>query len=187
VSEPRSYFLGIDPGKDGGLAMVDGEEGLYQGHLWKTPLISGERDEYDVSRMRWILGSAQDQVRMEFHATTLTAIVEKQQTFPKQGGVSNFSTGYGLGLWIGLLTGIGIPLQIVPPRTWQKQMLSGTRRKDPKQGSILVAQRLWPKVDFRRSSKAVKPDHGLTDAALMATFGRLSFRLIREVMAGARP
>jgi len=184
MSDPRSYYLGIDPGKDGGLALVDQDDRLSAGQLWKTPIIPGERDEYDVSQMRHLLVLVKNQVRMDFHGAAVTAIIEKQHAFPRRG-VTNFSTGYGFGLWTGLLLGVGVPYQAVNCQTWQKRMLEGVKAKDTKQGSISAALRRWPKITFRKSPEAKKPDHGLTDAALLASFGRLSFGLLREIGAGA--
>lgn len=164
------YVIGVDPGKDGAMAAV--VNGLLPTHfLRKTPIIQGDRNEYDLTGMRSYLEEIQERARQEFNSSPVTAIIERQQAFPKQGGSSNFSIGYGFGLWIGLFTAMGIRYEVVSPQAWQKAMLAGIRKKNTKQASVVAAQRLWPGVDFRKSERARKQDSGLTDAALLAQFG----------------
>ncbi len=53
-------------------------------------------------------------------------------------------------------------------------MFDGVNSEDTKQASVIVASRLWPDEDWRRSERGKKPDHGLTDAALIARYGYLT-------------
>lgn len=77
-------------------------------------------------------------------------------------------------MYQGLLVGMGIPYEVISPRYWQKVMLANVNTEDTKLASILVAKRIWPKEDWRKSQRATKDDHGLTDAALIGEFGRRS-------------
>ena len=79
----------------------------------------------------------------------------------------------GFGILIGLVTALGLPFQIVPPQKWQKSLFVGLPLKqDTKEKSAIIAMRLFPGVDFRKSSRARKPADGLTDAACIAEYGR---------------
>jgi len=71
----------------------------------------------------------------------------------------------------GLLCGLKIGCVLVPPKTWQCKMLGGMERTDTKKASIQVAQRMYPSVDFRRSERCRNYHDGMTDAALIATYG----------------
>jgi hypothetical protein len=71
-----------------------------------------------------------------------------------------------------MFTMLGQTFYLIPPRTWQKVMFAGINATDTKQASILAASRIWPAVDFRATARAIKPNHGLTDAANLAEFGR---------------
>ncbi len=130
-------------------------------------IISGHnasRDEYDLVGIRkWLKG---------FHGD-LFVTVEKSQPLPPKfgGGFANYQRGCSTG-WAWMLTALEISYQLVAPRTWQKVMHAGTSGTDTKQRSIIAAQRLFPRVDLRRSEKSRKLDDGLADALLLAEYGR---------------
>lgn len=156
--------IGIDPGKTGFLAILDG--GRYA--AFATPTIAaakGNKTQYDEAGMARILSSMCPRA-------AVFAVVEKQQAFPKQGGASNFTTGYGYGLWVGILSALCIPFQAVHPTTWKKAMLRDQPGDDQKVRSVLAAQQLFPQVDFRRTPQCRKPDHNMAEAFLLAEYGR---------------
>ena len=97
-------------------------------------------------------------------------MIEKQQSFPGQGVSSTFSTGFGYGLWLGLLNAAGIAYEEVRPAAWTKSMLSGSTGKG-KGAHILAAKRVFPGIDLRRSERARVDDDGIADAALLAMYG----------------
>lgn len=155
-------ILGIDPGKDGFLALIpdDGPPEFAQ-----TPTLNisarGSKRGYDVRGM----------CRLIRKMWPSYVILEKQQAMPKQGVASTFSTGYGMGLWEGIVVALDIPYVIVHPRRWQKSMHSDIQGDNTKAKSIMAAQRLFPKVDLRISTRARKPHDGKADALLLAAYG----------------
>lgn len=156
-------YIGIDPGKDGGVAVVrDGRLSL----ICITPTLSepGEKRQYDITGMKRILLSVRTAEE------SIHAVIEKQGAFPGQGVSSMFSLGTGYGLWLGLLAGLNIPYTIVTPQKWKKEVLAGTPGEG-KARSITVAQRLFPQEDFRKSERARKPHDGIAEAALIAWWG----------------
>lgn len=181
MSEVKRFFLGVDPGKDGGLALLD-ERGLpVDAFLRKTPIITGKRKEYDIPGMGILLSKIADYALVE--DAVLVVILEKQQAMPPffikggkkvhaGGSAANYQRGFGFGLWQGLCVGKKISYEVVTPQSWQKAMLAGTNAKDTKQASVIVAKRIWPDIDFRRSTRARKADVGLTDAILIGESGR---------------
>jgi len=168
-------FIGIDPGKDGAIAYLDEEGGLI--NIVKMPVISGgnskTKKEYDIPAMVELL--QKDQLcgqRLPIGKMFVT--LEQLQTMPPGmgGSQANFQRGFAYGTWLGILTAIMQPFITVRPQKWQGALLTGAP-KDTKQASIMVAQRTWPRFDFRRSEKAKKPDDGKTDAALIGLYGQM--------------
>ena len=81
---------------------------------------------------------------------------------PGQGPRSMFTTGYGYGLWIGLLTTLQLPYTPIRPGIWKRTLALG---KD-KEASRVRAMQLYPGADLRR-----KRDHGRAEALLLAPYG----------------
>lgn len=151
---------GIDPGKSGAIVVLDGKRIV---HSSKTPVISvgkGSKREYDPNEMMNVLSS------FDFDLV----IIEKQQAMPKQGVSSTFSTGYGYGLWIGILAASGIPYEEVRPAAWSKSMLAGASGKG-KGAHILAAKRIFPGINLKKSARSRVDDDGIADAALLAMYG----------------
>lgn len=156
-------YIGIDPGLDGGIAFIY-EQGHRSIDLFKTPVIAGK--DYDVQAMK-------DLLRQDFTAHTLFCTIENQISMPGQGLTSTLQTGKGFGIWLGLLAGLEVPHQVISAKQWQAKLFSGTSPKlDTKARSEIVAKRLFPSADFRRSEKARVANDGLTDAACIAEYGR---------------
>ena len=166
-------YIGIDLGKDGAIVVLT-EEGAIIEKI-KTPLIKNPkgRDEYDDQGMRRALLG---------HIDDTMATIEKAHAFPgKMGGIANFQRGLSFGLWRATLVGLAIPFAVYASLTWQRVMLADLRTRgkkgkisgpDTKQASIIIAARLWPKEDWRRSERAKKAHDGFTDAALLGEYGR---------------
>lgn len=95
---------------------------------------------------------------------------------------ATFSFGECFGALQGILSALGIPYHLVPPKTWQKEMWvsedrvwaqkGGRRSVDNKGTSKRAAERLYPGVDFRRTGKCKTLDDNKCDAALICGYGR---------------
>jgi len=162
-------FIGIDPGKSGGMALL-GPAGIVM-EIEPTPVVKAGktgRDEFDLAAIRGLLHYW---ARRESEGCFVT--VEKSQPLPpKMGGtVANFARGVGRG-WEWMCVGLGLPYQLVAPQTWQKAMHAGTPEGDTKQRSILAAHRLFPGVSLLRTERSRVPHDGLAEALLLAEFGR---------------
>lgn len=157
-------YIGIDPGLDGALAVIDTDRDAVE--IFDTPTVTvkttkGTKREYDLSTMATRLRT----VRLNLQSSI--AVIEKVHSMPGQGVRSMFSMGYGVGAWEGLLAGIGIPYRRVAPQTWQKLMLADEGRG--KDAARLQAQRLFPAT---AAMFARKKDDGRADAVLIAEYGR---------------
>lgn len=143
-------YIGIDPGKRGGLAAV-GESGYFTS----------------------LMPSTTAQVLRELKALRsglrCTAIIEKVQVMGKSfGAKAALSYGQGYGEIIGILTALEIKVVEVSPAVWKKAM-GLTKEKDD---SIALCERLFPNVCLLPTDKCKKPSDGMAEALLLAEYGR---------------
>jgi len=168
-------IIGIDPGKDGAIAVLWAGGGI---DASVTPTLkigkgkSNKRD-YDLVAMRDLL----DAVRYagDCHVFLERAQAMRRPGKVKQGTASSFATGRGFGIWEGLVAGLQMPVTIVAPRTWQAIILRDIPGENPKGRALVAARRLFPKTTFLKTSQCKKPHDGLVDAALIARFGKMRF------------
>ena len=141
-AEQRPIVLGIDPGLDGAVAVLEADDTL---GFYLTPTLSagsGGMREYDLSEMRAMLTA---------HPVAL-AVIEAVGARPGQGRTSIFRFGCGYGLWLGLLAGLKIPFQQVRPQAWKQEILLGTAKD--KAAAIALVQRRFPGVHLLATPRA---------------------------------
>lgn len=171
-------FLGIDPGLTGALAALD-DQGVVKG-VWDTPTLvtrSGvrERREYDLAQMRGLLAQWSPWIH-EFlvqaggknpNPVSCRCALELVGPMPKQGVVSMWRMGFGVGVWEGLLAALRIPVERVSPQRWKGIMLDGLPKG--KDASLYRAKSLWPdQVD----KLSLKKHEGRAEALLIAEWMR---------------
>lgn len=138
-------YIGIDPGKEGGLALLQGEE------------IQAFR--YDRDTYRCILS--------DLRGESAICCLEQVGARPGQGVTSMFHFGEGFGWIQGTLEAYGIPYELVRPQKWKKEF-SVTADKNT---SIQVCKRLFPSLNLI-PPKCRKEHDGMAEAALMAMFAK---------------
>ena len=147
-------YIGIDPGKNGGFAVIDVE-------VSHTLTFSRPMDGKDY--VEWM------RALTNLHpAEELRCCLEKVGAMPGQGVSSTFTFGEGFGFVQGVLTALGIPFQLVPPQKWKKEFSLNS----DKQKSIEVCQRLFPDINLYRTDRCKKPHDGMAEALLMAEYAR---------------
>lgn len=141
-------YMGIDPGKDGAMAVV-----LENGSV--------EITVFDRDRYRNLLEYWSD-------SSEIRCCLERVGAMPGQGVTSMFKFGENFGFIQGLLTAYGIPHELVTPQKWKKEFqITGDKNR-----SIAVCKRLFPGVSLRRTDRC-KTDHdGMAEALLMAEYAR---------------
>ena len=142
-------YIGIDPGKKGGVATIS-EDGV-KVYQWD--------DQRFIEDMRQ-------------HANWLdkcVACVEKVGAMPGQGTVSMFSFGQSYGFILGALAAFGIPYQLVSPATWKREF---GLLKSQKQGSVDVCKRLFPGVNLLPTERCRKESDGMAESLLIAEYAR---------------
>ena len=119
--------IGIDPGKNGAVAALQ-DDGIL--HVDATPVVdttSGKK-AYNEEMMCELLLIIKGRAKRE--KQKVLAGIEQQQAYPNQGGVSNFSTGDGFGLWRGLLRGVGIQFHRLSVRDWRHAIFTPDEIED---------------------------------------------------------
>lgn len=142
-------FLGIDPGKTGGWAVLDEYRRVHgSGPLPATPA--------DVVALLCTI--SEDGTRR------LAATMEYVRSSPQMGVVSAFSFGRGYGQLEGILAALSIGFDTVVPSVWQAALRC--RSAGDKNVTKARAQELFP---------ALTITHRIADALLIAEFGRRQF------------
>lgn len=97
-----------------------------------------------------------------------TAYLEQSTPYPQDGKQGWWSGGFGYGLWIGILVGLGFSVVPVPSLLW-KNKFELTGSMSTKDDSRRVASALFPSLssELRR-----KKDHGRAEALLIAAYGK---------------
>jgi crossover junction endodeoxyribonuclease RuvC len=146
-------LIGIDPGKTGGLALLDTDH---------AQIIA-------LHVMPETLADLADLMRELSRHTRLTCFVEQVHAMPKQGVTSVFTFGQGYGALMGMLTVLKIPFVLVRPQKWQKEFWGKTT--NPKASAYEAARRLYPEASLLATERSKKPHEGLIDALLIARYG----------------
>ena len=156
-------LCGIDPGLDGGLALLNDAGEIVGLHV--MPTIRGGRkgcrggkEELDLSELARL-----------FRAHGVSRVyLERVSAMKGWGAGSAWRFGVGWGQIQGLAWGLGLGLVLVPPKTWQTKVLAGTTRD--KGAAVAYVLRRWPGVDLR-PGRRTKHHDGLADACCLAAFG----------------
>ena len=141
-------FVGVDPGKSGGFALIDTDNNSAVAYPWD--------DTAFINAMRAVNPSG------------TMAYVEKVGAMPGQGVTSMFNFGHSAGFIHGVLSALNIPYQLVPPQRWKKEFSLGPE----KEKAIKACQGLFPNVNLLPTSRCRKPADGMAEALLIAEYAR---------------
>jgi len=104
------HYIGIDPGINGGCAVLNEEGEL---NVFRCPK--------DIKGMAESL--------YEYQFKNCYAVIEKVHSFPGQGVVSTFTFGRNFGQWEGILSALDIPYIYVQPKKWMKSFQPLSKEK----------------------------------------------------------
>ena len=144
-------YIGIDPGKNGGIAVL---------RIVHNQFIGVSTYVFDEVSLIDIL----DELRHH----SCKCILEHVHAMPKQGVTSTFNFGMNFGFIQGVLRAYGIPYELVTPQKWKKEF-SCTSDKNT---SIGVCKRLFPHANLKATERCKKDHDGMAEALLMAEYGR---------------
>jgi hypothetical protein len=163
-------YIGIDIGKNGGVALIDEESNL---SMFTIPKIGKEVDLHELKSI------------LEKVASGLSIVaMENVKALQKVGSTQSFNFGENKGQIEGLLVGLNIRYVKVLPTTWQKvcwegvpiQKKPGKTSNDTKAMSLIAAKRLFPGEKFLATERSSVPHDGLVDASLIAKYLQIKYR-----------
>ncbi len=144
----------IDPGATGAIAVIDTEIDLSFVH--DMPIVD---KEINIPAVVEILEPLVDPI----------VIIEVQQSFPRQGVASTFTTGKRYGVLLGIIGTLGLECILVRPATWKKMYSIGR----DKEAACLLAADLYPDHEYY-GKRGGKKD-GRAEAILMAHWGKENY------------
>lgn len=144
------FYLGIDPGKTGGYALVNREG--------KIQVISAFHSWTETRNSL-----------LPFNDIAFCAI-EKVASLSGQGVKSTFTFGMNYGAWLAFLELYSISHELIPPPRWQQKLLGHFPKGQSKERSLNFINRRYPHANFKKS------EHGKTDAICLALYANLMHR-----------
>ena len=144
-------ILGIDPGLDGGLAIISGSEIELLETVPTEPKGGFIKRQVDAQKLSNILRVYPISV----------CYLERVASRPGQGVGSVFSFGDTYGAIRGVLGALNIPTYTVAPQTWKKEL-----KISSKDDSLKAIKELYPLLKMR------KKDHNIAEALLLALYGK---------------
>ena len=148
----KTIFIGIDPGKSGGIACIDTESGI----SYTVPY--SDKDLLDMCCNESFGGKTEH----------IVCCLEKVSAMPGQGVVSMFSFGQSVGYIKGVLEAFRIPYQEIIPRKWKGEFGLSSE----KAASAEVCGKLFPDISLLATPRSKKPHDGMAEALLMAEYAR---------------
>lgn len=153
-------FIGIDPGLSGAVALLrsDGHAEVHD-----VPTVEARRGKKEID-----LSALAHLVRDLRGAGSFEAAVELVGAMPGQGVTSMFNFGCSYGGIRGVLAGLSVPVTLVTPRKWMREM----RVPSGKEGSVARASQLCPALASRFRGPRGGLEDGRAEAVLIAMWMR---------------
>jgi len=148
------FIVGIDPGKDGGVAVLDRSGDVLQ--LSRMPLNSEK--EIDACALT-LFGETHEAF----------CYIERAFCMPMQSTTSTFTCGIGYGKLIAAIELKGIPYDEIRAQKWKKYF--GLLKKE-KIASVELATSIFPKIKHMLYTPRGRMLDGLAEALLIAEYGR---------------
>lgn len=153
-------YIGIDPGLSGAVGLITPESHF----VFDTPVVKVEGDK---TRHKYMAAAMAVLLKPFANKEDVLCILENVHSMPKQGVASSFNFGEGKGLWEGIIAAYNIPMELVSPQRWKKEIMADQGKE--KSAARFKAMQLFPSLSDQL--KLVKHD-GRAEALLMAEYGR---------------
>lgn len=155
-TKPISRYLGIDPGKSGGLALIAGS----------TVIEWLEMPPTDLDLFLYL---------QEISSMVSYAVLERVSSMPGEGHAGAFTFGEGYGKLQMALTAAKISYDKITPRVWQKGVGVTARAKQESKPQFKErlrshAQQLFPSLELWSQPKSLGKQRAVCDALLIAEY-----------------
>jgi crossover junction endodeoxyribonuclease RuvC len=153
MTNQASRIVGVDPGLEGGYAILSADGALLL--VDDIPTIgSGTQRRIDAANFAAVLREHD----------VASAVVEQVGARPGQGVSSMFRFGQSLGTVAGVIGALSVPLTWTSPASWKRAMGLNSDAEKSRQAAV----ERWPSHAQRF---ARKKDHNRAEAALLALWG----------------
>ena len=153
-------YVGIDPGKAGGYAILYPEDSN----------ILNRAESFYWDEQGFI--DKMNDLAQTYGTANIITCVEQVHSMPTDSHKTAFSFGYQNGFIKAVLLAYKIPYQEISPVKWKKEF---GLVKQPKDESIKCCKKLYPLVSLFRTNKCKKESDGMAEALLMATYAKRKF------------
>lgn len=164
IESQKPIFIGIDPGKSGGIAVIN-DDVVLAFVMPKTVL-----ELWDTINCVPTLNMG---------IKPMFALIEDVHSMPKQGVKSMFTFGMNVGQLHMALTAAAIPYDIVSPQRWIKSLNIPTTKKKAegqwKKVLLAKAQRLFPNLPNWKEPKSQGRQESVADALLIAYYNQQTY------------
>lgn len=161
-----AFVLGVDPGKDGGVAAM---------LLTATPRMSvipmptlgkSAGAEMDIRELKcWL-----DSLVLQGFIQCVLVCIEKQTSRPQQSSTAMGTFLRGYGELLGAFKWAGTPLTLATPQDWKDDVLRGTKKE--KDDAVAYVARRWPELSLLATEKSRSPHDGMAEAVCIAEHAR---------------
>lgn len=174
----KKLCIGIDPGKDGYVVTYNDVTGNRT--MLPIPKIGDKVDVHGIYELFGVIKTA-------FHDYSIQVCIEDVHAIFGASAKSTFEFGYINGILEMAIVSCGFSYTKVAPKKWQSLMWQGVpiQKKVSSTGKTLVnntkaisemaARRLFPDMDFRRTTRCKNNDENLIDALLICEYCRRNF------------
>ena len=161
------YFMGIDPGKTGALALIDEKGTAVLVRDWcDGPLLAKELRAIDITYAPK-LTIIEKVAAMTRKVTAFGKGGKREVKIIKQGVTSSFTFGANYGWWLGALDSLGFKYQTIAPVSWMARMKIPKKANSNDKPSLPIARRLFPNMELH-----LKKHDGRADALMIAEYAR---------------
>ena len=116
-----NYVIGIDPGNKGAIAVLKESGELVE--VWDMPTLEVKVGKALKTRISpALLTQEVRDVELRGDCDIKCAYMEAVSSSPQMGVSSAFAFGEGFGIVKGVLAALGIPVELVPPAKWKRDM-----------------------------------------------------------------
>lgn len=142
-------FVGIDPGIEGGIGIIDEDNNAVAYKYTSAKLI-------EITK------------HFKEHHSDVKFYVEQVHAMPHQGVKSMFTFGSGFGKILGILEALNAEYYLVKPQSWKK----GMHVTADKATSIAKCKELYPTTCLKPTTRCRVDHDGLAEAVLIAAYGK---------------
>lgn len=176
----KADYLGIDPGLNGGFAVVSGDGIRYK---MAMPTISFTTEDGKTKKELDREGILSFLAILPIHTHVA---IEEQGAYRGQDITSTCTICRNYGILQMACTIARMYITVVPPDVWHAHFgivsVKKGEGKTTKQQALEIATAKYPYADFRKSGRAKSPHDGMVDAALIAFYCQSLFAPSTEML-----